>query len=74
MADTAQSCVEADLFNSGSVEIKPGRDVSIASTANWCNEPDLPVYRGPIPPNAKEVFIEFNDFGPFTGFAVETVP
>jgi hypothetical protein len=76
MANTAGTCVEADLNTIGQVEIEPGGEANIESNIGyWCNWPNtLPAFLGPMPPNAKKVFIEFNDFGPFTGFAIETVP
>lgn len=53
------------------LEVRSERTVKIQSSISGCEYSDkFGSYHGPIPLNANQIYVHFNDFGPFTGITV----
>jgi len=74
-------CNESDIYNPKQLMIEPNDDVIIKTETGimytsypWCIDSDtnnLPGFRAVIPSEAKTLILEFEGFGPFSGFGVE---
>jgi len=62
---------EAHLYTVKNLEIRSGKTAEISGHDVSCPENDgLLQYKDPIPLGAKQLIIELNEFGPFTGITV----
>lgn len=53
------------------LEVRSESTVKIDSSISGCESSDnFGSYHGPIPLNADQIYVHFNDFGPFTGITV----
>lgn len=61
-----------EIFRSVQVEMPVQEPVQFTSTLgfDWI-ETTLLSFQGPIPPAATKLYIDFNGFGPFSGFSIE---
>lgn len=61
-----------EIFRSVQVEMQNGEPVKFISTLgfDWDNQTLLSFW-GPIPPSATKLYIDFDGFGPFSGFTME---
>lgn len=74
-------CTESDIYNPKQLMIEPGDDVVITTETGimytsypWCLDNDnthIPGFSAIIPPEAKSLILEFEGFGPFSGFGIE---
>lgn len=61
-----------EIFRSVQVEMPSGEPIKFISTLghDWESRTLLSFW-GPIPPSATKLYIDFNGFGPFSGFTIE---
>lgn len=75
-------CTESDIYNAKQVQIPPGEKIWIEPQTSmmyssyfwWCIEDKnqvIPGFQGHISPNAKILLLEFEGFGPFSGFGYQ---
>jgi hypothetical protein len=75
-------CTESDIFTAKQIQVNPGDKVVIEPQTSmeftsyfwWCTEGYdniIPGFNATVPADAKSLFLEFSDFGPFTGFSYE---
>lgn len=77
--EKGKDCKKQELDKKRSVKVEPQAVFTFQSpereNANWFCSGDhagaLPLYIGPINEDAKQVFVQINGLGPFTGFTVQ---
>lgn len=79
IGEKGRDCKKQEIDERRSLNLEPGETFTLQSpereNANWFCSGDhpgtLPLYIGPIHKDAKQIFVQIKDFGPFTGFAVQ---
>ena len=77
--EKGKDCKKQEIDKKRSVKIEPQAEFTFQSpvreNANWFCSGDhlgaLPLYIGPIRKEAKQLFVQINGIGPFTGFTVQ---
>ncbi len=74
-------CAESSIYNPKQYMINPEEDVEISSDNpgymgynRWCddgNDRTIPGFRAMVPASATSLILEFEAFGPFSGFGIE---